>query len=276
VIDFSLNSIRVGGANAFAQALKVNAVLRKIDLIGCSIEEEEEEEEQVKSFAEALKVNSALKKINLAQNRIGDEGTKSVSEALMVNSSLQDIDLQHNRIGDTGAKSVAEVIEVNSTLQNIKLSSNGIGDESANSIAKTLMVNSALQGINLAFNGIGDEGAKSFVEALKVNSLLQRCSIIQIGEIIQRGDFSSQIYEMLRENCSRRKINLCKFLCAFTAYQSDSVRLRCDDIILRFMYFPILKMNDELALFAETEELWFLTCFGSIWNDEKSDRLFSF
>jgi hypothetical protein len=41
-------------------------------------------------------------------------------------------------------------------------------------------------------------------------------------------------------------MNYCKFICAFIAYhQVDSVRLRFDKMMLRFVYYPMLGVSDE-------------------------------
>jgi Ran GTPase-activating protein (RanGAP) involved in mRNA processing and transport len=119
--------------------------------------------------------------------------------------------LYRNCIGDAGAKAVAEAIKVNSTLQEINLNMNSIGDEGAKAVAEAMKFNSTLHEIIFYWNYIGD-------------------------------DLQSQIAETLKDNHFRKKMNYRKFICAFTAYQVDFVRLRFDKMILRFLYYPILEV----------------------------------
>jgi Ran GTPase-activating protein (RanGAP) involved in mRNA processing and transport len=59
-------------------------------------------------------------------------------------------------------------------------------------------------------------------------------------------DLTSQIAEKLKKNCLTKKRNYCKFICAFIDYRIDSVRLRFDKMMLRFLYYPILGVADEM------------------------------
>jgi hypothetical protein len=113
----------------------------------------------------------------------------------------------------------------------------------AKSIAEAIKVNSILEKIDLNSNGIGNEGAKAVAEALKVNSTMQTIKLwyINFGNDLES---ESQIAEMLKENHSRREMNYRKFICAFTVYQADSVRLRFDKMMLRFVYYPILGFSE--------------------------------
>jgi hypothetical protein len=56
----------------------------------------------------------------------------------------------------------------------------------------------------------------------------------------------SQIAATLREIRSRKEANYRKFICAFTAYQVDSARLRFDKMMLRYVYYPILGVSEKV------------------------------
>ena len=72
------NKIGDEGANAIAEALKVNAVVTTLDLSGNNIGVE-----GAKAIAEALKVNAVLTKLNLKYNSpMGDAGEKAVRDAV--------------------------------------------------------------------------------------------------------------------------------------------------------------------------------------------------
>jgi Ran GTPase-activating protein (RanGAP) involved in mRNA processing and transport len=157
------------------------------------------------------------------------------------NSTLQTINLGVNSIGDEGAKAVAEALKVNSTLQTIFLDNNGIGAEGAKAVAESIKVNSTLQTIDLGYNYIEDEGAKAVAEAIKVNSMLETLGLLFcFGE-----DLESQVAETLQEIRSRKERNYRKFICAFTAYQVDSARLRFDKMTLRYVCYPILGVSEK-------------------------------
>jgi hypothetical protein len=48
-------------------------------------------------------------------------------------------------------------------------------------------------------------------------------------------------YLKLKENIARKKSACRKFICAFTEFHADSVRLRFDKMMLRFVYYPIME-----------------------------------
>jgi Ran GTPase-activating protein (RanGAP) involved in mRNA processing and transport len=63
------------------------------------------------SFAEALKINSTLQEIDLSQNKIGAEGAKLVAKALRFNSTLQKIGLGERIITDKLANITFQIHE---------------------------------------------------------------------------------------------------------------------------------------------------------------------
>jgi hypothetical protein len=58
-------------------------------------------------------------------------------------------------------------------------------------------------------------------------------------------DLKSQIADTLLEIRSRKERNYRKFICAFTAYQLDSARLRFDKMMLRYVYYPIVGVSEK-------------------------------
>jgi len=112
------NIIRVDGAKAIAEALKVNAVVNTLYLGGNSIGDE-----GAKAIAEALKVNAVMTTLNLGGNNIGVEGAKAIAEALKVTAVLTTLELGYNSIGDDGAKAIAEALKVTAVLKNLRKAS---------------------------------------------------------------------------------------------------------------------------------------------------------
>jgi hypothetical protein len=107
-----------------------------------------------------------------------------------------------------------------------------IGAEGAKAVAEAIKVNSTLMRIGIQNNGIGDDGAKAVAEAIKVNSMLE---IIGLDYNNIGKDLLSQITEAPKEIRLTKKMNYCKLICAFTEFQLDSVRLRFDKMMLRFV-----------------------------------------
>jgi hypothetical protein len=58
-----------------------------------------------KAIAEALKVNAVVAKLDLGWNKIGDEGAIAIAESLKVNAVVTKLDLVCNgNMGDAGKK----------------------------------------------------------------------------------------------------------------------------------------------------------------------------
>jgi Ran GTPase-activating protein (RanGAP) involved in mRNA processing and transport len=96
-----------------------------------------------------------------------------------------------------------------------------------------------LQTISLGDNDIGVEGAKAIADAIKVNSILQRINLSYngIGE-----DLTREIAETLYETRLTKEMIYRKFICAFIYYQVGLVRLPFDKMMLRFVYYPLLRV----------------------------------
>ncbi|KJE93094.1 hypothetical protein CAOG_003935 [Capsaspora owczarzaki ATCC 30864] len=150
------------GAEAIAEALKVNTTMSELDLgknqIGVA---------GAQSIAEALKVNTTLTTLYLDRNQIGDAGAEAIAEALKVNTTVNVLDLRLCHIGYAGVLALAEALKVNTTVTMLYLGKNAIGDAGAQAIAETLKVNTTLTWLNLPQNCIGNSGTRAIVEALK-------------------------------------------------------------------------------------------------------------
>jgi Ran GTPase-activating protein (RanGAP) involved in mRNA processing and transport len=93
------------------------------------------------AIAEALKVNTSLKAFYIAHNKIGPTGAQAFAEALKINTSLNVLNISLNNIGDTGAQSIAEALNENTSLTELKLIINHIGNTGAKAIADAIVTN---------------------------------------------------------------------------------------------------------------------------------------
>jgi hypothetical protein len=75
------------------------------------------------------------------------------------------------------------------------------------------------------------------IEAIKLNTCVQR---IRLADNFIRESFISHIEEFLRENRKR----ILKFICAFTRDRKELIRLRFDKMILRYVCYPIMGVDD--------------------------------
>jgi Ran GTPase-activating protein (RanGAP) involved in mRNA processing and transport len=164
-LDLGGNSIRVEGAKAIAEALKVTAVLTSLDLRSNSIGDD-----GAKAIAEALKVNAVLTELSLYRNNIGDDGAKAIAEALKVNAVLTTLDLGMTGIWAEGAKAIAEALKVNAVLTTLFLTDNSIGEKGAIAIAEALKVNAVLTKLDIRINRMGYAGEKAVRDAVKDRS----------------------------------------------------------------------------------------------------------
>ena len=71
------------------------------------------------AIADALKVNTGLKVLHLYCNNIGPAGAQAIADALKVNTGLKELNLYGNNIGPDGAQAIADAPKAN---PNIKIS----------------------------------------------------------------------------------------------------------------------------------------------------------
>jgi hypothetical protein len=78
------------------------------------------------AFAEALKSNNSLQRLDLNRNQIADTSACAMGQSLQSNSSLRQLDLQHNKIADAGACALGKALKSNCSLQQLVLHGNKI------------------------------------------------------------------------------------------------------------------------------------------------------
>ncbi|KAF9405385.1 hypothetical protein BGZ94_003571 [Podila epigama] len=145
----------LAGAKSKAHVIVMStmpAMLQKIETKGAQ------------ALAEALKINGTLINLYLQNNSIGDNGSLALSQALKTNSSLTTLDLWGNSIGDNGAQALAEALKRNSTLTTLYLQNNSIGDNGAQALCQGIQMNSSLTTLDLWCNRITDKGTMALFE----------------------------------------------------------------------------------------------------------------
>ncbi|CAF0846686.1 unnamed protein product [Adineta steineri] len=189
-----VNVIGDEGAKYFADALKTNKTLIKLELQGndgsyCTtvsaavqirndktitkmdLRRKNIDDNDIKFVSEALHNNETITDLNLSQNKIGNTGAQHLRDALQNNKTLKILTLSHNEISDIGVQHLANVLQNNTALITLNLKSNQIGDIGAQYLADVLRDNKALITLNLESNQIGDVGAQQLAFALKNNGV---------------------------------------------------------------------------------------------------------
>ncbi len=121
------------------------------------------------AIAEALKVNTTVAELNLGWNKMGVAGAQAIGEALKVNTAVTELYLYSNQIGDAGAQAIGEALKVNTTVTELKLDDNEIGDDGARAIGEALGFNTSLVKLSLDNPQIGDEGDQAINGGLLSN-----------------------------------------------------------------------------------------------------------
>ncbi|XP_011270571.1 hypothetical protein CAOG_08909 [Capsaspora owczarzaki ATCC 30864] len=155
------------GAQAIAEALKVNMTITQVDLWQNQIGEV-----GARALAETLKVNETVTWIAIWDNQIGDAGASAIAEALKVNKTVTEVVLGGNQISDIGASAIAEALKVNKTVTRLDLDKNQIGSAGAQALAEAFKVNKTLAWLNLSWNCIGDVGIQAIADAFESNPTL--------------------------------------------------------------------------------------------------------
>ena len=210
------NNIGDAGAQALAEALKTNTSVKEIDLKGNNIGEA-----GAQALAEALKINTSVTTIALYQNNIGDAGEQAVQQIMAYTSrneleqllqrirandpTLTTINLSYKDIGAAGAQALAEALKTNTSVTTINLHYNNIGDAGSQALAKALKTNTSVTTIYLFENNIGDAGAQALAEALKTNTSVTKIYLTN-NKIGAAG--AQALAEVLKTNTSVTKINL--------------------------------------------------------------------
>lgn len=197
-LDMSGNRVGVRGFQAFASALVLNTTLRHLHLRktkdaggACGIDT-------------ATRANRTLETLNISTNHIGDSGTAAIASALEVNPKLHTLDLRWNNVGILGAVGLCAALRVNQSLRVLLLQGNQIDDRASASLANAIRTNSSLITLSLDNNQVGYDGAANIATALQVNHTLETLAISR-NNILEG---KAALFRSLKENSSLQKLTL--------------------------------------------------------------------
>ena len=161
------HSIRSIGAQALAEALKINNTLTKLNLAYNPIGDT-----GAGAFALMLQSNNNLDYLGLEESGITAAGAQLLAAALPTNMTLKTIVLANNSIGDLGVIAIANALNSNTSITSLQLAGCSISDIGVNAIAMMLQNNSVLTQLTLHYNPITDAGVIAIASALKANTIL--------------------------------------------------------------------------------------------------------
>ena len=163
--------------------------------------------EGAKMIGEAIKVNKILKKLDISHNSISDDGAAAISDGLKYNISLQKLNMSYNKITSEGAKMIGEAIKVNKILKKLDINDNSISDDGAAAISDGLKYNISLQKLNMSHNKITSEGANMIGEAIKVNTTLHTLYLRQ-SDINDKLSFNMTVLTAVYHNNTLMELTL--------------------------------------------------------------------
>jgi Ran GTPase-activating protein (RanGAP) involved in mRNA processing and transport len=167
-LDIGYNSIGDAGATAMASALRENQTLVRL-----SVRENSIQAKGIRSLMGSFESNSTLKTLDSSFNVF--KNSQHMYEAAQIrNVSLVELSLQNCCIFDDG---MMDVLNYTKNLESLDLSYNSLGSEACETLAGELGKNLKLKVLNLHANQIADNGAFQISKALRTNSTLMSLSL---------------------------------------------------------------------------------------------------
>jgi hypothetical protein len=154
-----------------------------------------------KYFADFLKSNCTLEKLDL-NGSIDVEGFKFIANALSTdNRTLKYLDvsrtvphLDPSRISRIFSSDIANIMTSNNALEELEISSNFITSDDVGFIFSSLKCNSTLRMLTLSYNQIDDRVLPSLAECIKMNSSLE--SIQLDGDAIRDANYLAEAVDL--------------------------------------------------------------------------------
>lgn len=149
--------------------------------------------ELAEAFADALRVNKSVTKLDLSENSMPQGAGVVICDALRVHRSVTYLDLGYNKLGQEDAFALAELLKLpEAQLQVLVLDNNPVQDQGAAALSKALNSNTTLKDLslmkialtslaclgnltdlNISKCSLGPDGARMLGENLKLNRTLR-------------------------------------------------------------------------------------------------------
>eukprot|EP00941_MAST-03F_sp_MAST-3F-sp1_P003551 g3551.t1 len=169
-LDLTYNRIEADGAVYLSRAMQINTTLVKLHLRGCVVGEHYRDKAS-SALADMIRQNRSLTFLDLTNNSLRCVGAQAISGSLRVNDTLQDLRLGSNGIRDVGATAIAKAIDQKDggklSLQRLELDYNSIGAEGGMELALAIGRSPQLTYINLNNNALGADAARVIAMALE-------------------------------------------------------------------------------------------------------------
>jgi len=139
-------------------------------------------------LAQALKVNKILKNLNLKLNRLDDKaGSKLCIDLLNNSSNLEFLSLSSNNLSHMFCESLAEFLNLNKSIRRLDISCNFIDDSHAATLKDSLINNVDIIEIDVRDNQLSEETESEINEIITKNYLRSKKIPYQKLELYAKG-----------------------------------------------------------------------------------------
>lgn len=126
-------------------------------------------------LAQALKVNKILKNLNLKLNRLDDKAGSKLCIDLMNNqSNLESLSLSSNSLAHMFCESLAEFLNLNKAIKSLDISCNFIDDSHASTLKDSLSKNTNIIQIDVRDNQLSEDTENEINEIITKNYLASK------------------------------------------------------------------------------------------------------
>lgn len=156
-LDLRRCELTVGGANALAEALKVNKTIEILYINECEIPVE-----GIEAICESFRANKSVQTLDYRRNPNPLKAVLALTEALKVNSTLLKLIFfsagpcfsTRDYISDKGAAAFGEMLKENTTVETLDLKYNQITYPASLKLLETIGEKKALRLLDLSYNAI--------------------------------------------------------------------------------------------------------------------------
>ena len=132
ILNLGHNNFGDNAIRAIGPALRLSR-LSELSLVECEIRMS-----GARALGEGLKLNNCLVRLDLRQNPFGDVGISALASSLEANTTLTSLELDRCRIQSAGIEKLSKALASNKSIRSLSMGMNSIGDAGACAIAVIL------------------------------------------------------------------------------------------------------------------------------------------
>eukprot|EP00029_Vermamoeba_vermiformis_P011039 TRINITY_DN5967_c0_g1_i1.p1 TRINITY_DN5967_c0_g1~~TRINITY_DN5967_c0_g1_i1.p1 ORF type:complete len:484 (-),score=25.70 TRINITY_DN5967_c0_g1_i1:69-1520(-) len=218
ITELDLGSVKPNSCKYFAELLKVNKTIKKLNFLdGSSIEDK-----GLCFISEVLENhNRTLTTLILQGNQIENEGCIRLCNALKKNTSVTSLDLSYNMLEYDAWKSIGDMLKNNSTLKVLGLIESGYkSEDGCVALVEGLKQNSTLTHLNILRNSFDRNSTNALIDLVASNKSIT--SLSMASDLFEDPQISIQLQEALISNTTIRSLNMS--LCPIKSNGASALR----------------------------------------------------